>query len=85
MDVFGPDIFKQFGKACQVARQVARIDGHGYQRLRQFGVNQRAFGQFRQQTCGQVVDAVKAVVLKHIQSRTFTRAGTAADDDQAHD
>jgi hypothetical protein len=85
LDVLGPNFFKQFGKARQMTRQVARIDRYGDQRLRQLGVNQCAFGQFRQQACRQVVDAVIAVVLKDIQSRTFTRAGTAADDDQAHD
>jgi hypothetical protein len=68
-----------------VAGQVACINGHGHQRLCQFGVDQCAFGQFRQQAGRQVVDAVVAVVLKDIEGGAFTRAGAAADDDQAHD
>ena len=49
LDMPAADFFQQFGKPRQVTRQVTRIDGYGNQRLCQLGVNQRAFGQFRQQ------------------------------------
>ncbi|MNP52837.1 hypothetical protein D3C76_1472580 [compost metagenome] len=63
---------QQFGETRQVTWQVARIDGYGNQRLRQLGVNQRALGQFGQQTGRQVVDAVVAVVLEDVEGGTFT-------------
>ncbi|MNG15195.1 hypothetical protein D3C84_990060 [compost metagenome] len=66
------NFFEQFRKPAQVARQVARINRDGNQRLWQFGVDQRAFGQFRQQPGGQVVDAVIAVVLENIERGAFT-------------
>ncbi|MNC66437.1 hypothetical protein D3C75_1168310 [compost metagenome] len=68
-----------------MAGQVAGVNGNGHQRLHQLGMNQRSFGQFRQQAGRQIVDAVVAVVLKNIEGGAFTRAGTATDDDQAHD
>ncbi|MNE89206.1 hypothetical protein D3C80_1865940 [compost metagenome] len=67
-----------------MAGQVTRVDGHRYQWLGQFVVDQGTFGQFRQQAGWQVVNAVIAVVLQYIEGCAFTGAGAAADDDQAH-
>jgi len=47
MDVLGPHFFEQLRETCEVAGQVAGVDRDGDQRLRQFGVNQCAFRQFR--------------------------------------
>ncbi|MNP22340.1 hypothetical protein D3C76_1150100 [compost metagenome] len=85
LDVTAAHFCQQLGETRQVTGQVARIDGYGNQRLGQLGVNQRSLGQFRQQPGRQVVNAVVAVVLKDVEGGTFTRAGTTADDDQAHD
>ncbi|MNG02242.1 hypothetical protein D3C84_852600 [compost metagenome] len=75
---------EQFRKTRQVAWQVTCVDGHRYQRLRQLGVDQGALGQFRQQAGGQVVDAIEAAVLKHVEGCAFTGAGAATDNDHAH-
>ncbi|MCY1346899.1 hypothetical protein D9M69_329970 [compost metagenome] len=84
VDMPGADLVEQFGKALQLAGQVACVDRHGDQRLEQFGVQQGALGQFRQQQRRQVVDAVVAVVLQDIEGGALAGAGAAADDDQAH-
>src|SRR5690606_16981560 len=75
---------EQFGKALQLAGQVACVDGDGDLGFQQFGVQQGPFGQFGKQAGGQVVDAVEAVVLKNIEGGALARPGAAADDDQAH-
>ncbi|VVN64164.1 hypothetical protein PS685_04558 [Pseudomonas fluorescens] len=64
-----------------MTRQVARIDRNGHQWLGQFSVNQRAFGQFRQQAGWQVVDAIETVVFKDGEGSAFTGAGASADYD----
>ncbi|MCY1181731.1 hypothetical protein D9M73_222530 [compost metagenome] len=55
-----------------MAGQIARVNGNGDQRLQHLGMNQGAFGQLRQQTGWQVVDAVVAAVLKNVEGGTFT-------------
>ncbi|MCY1250678.1 hypothetical protein D9M72_643370 [compost metagenome] len=84
LDMLVPRFLEQFREALQLARQVARVDGHRDLRVQQFGVQQGALRQIRQQTGRQVVDAIEAVVLEHIERRALARAGKAADDDQAH-
>ncbi len=85
IDMLGAYFLKQLRKALKMAGQVAGVNRDGNQGLRQLGVDQCTFRQLRQQTGGQVVDAIKTVVLKDVEGGAFTRAGAAADDDQTHD
>ncbi|MDT4876460.1 hypothetical protein FQZ97_1118960 [compost metagenome] len=84
LDMHVPRFLEQFRETLQLARQVARVDGHRDLRVQQFGVQQGALRQIGQQAGRQVVDAIETVVLEHIERRALARAGQAADDDQAH-
>ncbi len=76
-------VLQQLGEACQVVGQVAGVDADGDFRQAEIILSCLA-GQFGQQACGEIVDAVEAVVFKQMQRGAFTRTGTAADDNQTH-
>src|SRR5690606_16515902 len=81
LDVASADFLQQLRKALELARQIACVNGYRNQRMQQFGMQQRALGQLRQQSCGEVVDAVEAVVFENVEGCALARTGAAADDD----
>ncbi len=68
-----------------MAGQVTCIDRDRNQGLGQFGMDQRALRELRQQAGRQIVDAIETVVFQYIQSCALAGARATADDDQAHD
>src|SRR5690554_4931033 len=83
-DVFFFETGQQAGHQLQVLWLVAGVDGYGQPGRGLLGGQQSAVDKLWQQWCRQVVDAVKVVACQHGQGRAFPRAGTAANDDQAH-
>ena len=71
-------------EALQVRGRIARVDADSHTLTALPIVAQRRMDQRRQQADGEVVDAVEAGILEHVERGTFTGTRTAADDDQLH-
>ena len=77
------ELFDDAGNERQVHRQIACVDTDGNVDYA-VGLGSDALGQGRQQTGGEIVDAVVAVVLQIAQHRTLAGTRTSADYGQFH-